>query len=110
MVQGQEAVGVGLSLGMKANISNCFLLPENLSLFYCCSSDSGVNPSTILALENVCRNSGWGGEYTNILLVLPNTTQTPLAVLVWEQLDEFAFKTQLFDLSNTIIKQKCPFM
>lgn len=75
---------MGLSLGMKANISDCFLLPENLSLFYCCSLDSGVNPNTILALGNVCRNSGWGEEYTNIPPVLQNTPQTPLAVLVWD--------------------------
>lgn len=75
MVQEQEALGVGLLLGMKANISNCFLLPANLSLFYCCSSDSGVNS----CLGKCVQEFRLGEEYTDIPHVL-------LVVLVWDLL------------------------
>lgn len=100
---------MGLLLGMKANISDCFLLPANLSLFYCCSLDSGVNTSTILALGNMCRNSGWGRN-TQISLLCCKTCpkrcwlswcESPL-----EQLDEFTFKTQLLDQNAHLCKKK----
>lgn len=90
---------------MKANISDCFLLPANLSLFYCCSLGSGVNPSTILALGDVCRNSGWGrNTQISVLCCKTHPKHTPTGCPL-EQLDEFTFKTQLLDQNAHLCKK-----
>lgn len=86
VVREQEGLGVGLELGleMKANITNCFLLPAELSLFCCCPLEAEANRcrELALALGNVCRNSGWRMNIQKSLLCCKTSFRTLLTVLV----------------------------